>query len=181
MKKYLVLLAFSLSIFALIARGNEIVTTNVVVDSSVWSVIVNETWASGWVSPTTWKSVYGDPVLQSEANLEIKTGIVWPQTVRASVWVQNTLEESSAFRPPGGEMDGALILNGECFWGMNLKTEMRFIDIGSKDGARVGNWADNDRLRLQLRLERPFKTESKIHTVTPSLVSYEGRLRVHVG
>ena len=162
MKKHIVLL-FLLVVSAFDAAADMIT-------SSRWSVTENETWASGWVPPTTWKAVYGDPVIQSEVGLEVKTGIVYIETARASVWIQNPLE-SSWRKPPGAETDLAFATLGQIFWGLNLRTEARFIDIGGPD-AKVWTWADNDRLRFQLRLERPIAIESGVQTLIPSLVYY---------
>jgi hypothetical protein len=140
-------------------------------DESVTATI-SETWASGWVPPTTWKSVYDKPVIQSEINLELKTGLSWPQTVRLTSWIQNSLQGEGAFNPPAGEMDYALGLYGPAFWGANLSTEIRFIDLGNTKGASVGSFGDCDTLRFRLRVDRPFKFSEGVHTFTPSLTYF---------
>ncbi len=142
--------------------------TNTIFQSLSFSL--NETWASGWVPPATWKSVYTQPVIQSEVILEARTSLDWPKYVYLSLWVQNPLD-GDAFRPPAGEVDYALGLGGHLFAGVNFTTEVRFVDVGKGEVAEVGTFGDNDLLRLRQRIERPVKF-AKVHTITPALVWY---------
>src|SRR4051812_9119610 len=60
------------------------------------SVSVNETWASAWIPPATWKVVYPEPVVQSEINVEYKLNLSWLRAIRGTVWIQNPVEEKDA-------------------------------------------------------------------------------------
>ena len=171
MNKYIT--CIGLAVFLLLGDvQSQTVHSSIISTNSSISFTAIETWASGWVPPTSWKQVYADPVIQSEMYADIKTKFVWPQTVRLNVWVQNPLKGAGLFPAPAGEIDYALCLSGPVWYGANFSTEVRLIDVASATGASVGDVGDNDIVRFRLRLDRPFKFSTGIHTLTPALIYY---------
>ena len=134
---------------------------------------ITETYASGWIPPTTWKLVYDKPVVQSEAYIQLDTPD-WKllKATRLTMWVQNPTDERSAFTPPGGEVDCALGLTGPTFKGVKTSFEIRFIDVGGLRGEDVWTFGDKDVLRLRFRLDYPIKFIGGKNILTPSLTFF---------
>jgi len=130
---------------------------------------LSDTYASGWVTPTSWKLVYDKQVVQNEVILQLNT----PQSkfmdgVRIGAWIQNPLRENDSFAPPAGEVDYFFGILGPTLKGLKSFVEVRFIDVGGPKGAEVGTFGDNDLLRFRLRLDYPIKFDHGRQTITPT-------------
>ncbi len=137
------------------------------------SVTLTETVANGWVPPTTWKLLYDGPVVEHEISFDIATP-EWKllKSTRLGMWIQNPLDRSDLFFPPGGEVDYLLGLTGPKVKGVQTSFEVRFIDAGSPAGKAVWTFGDNDLLRLRTRLTYPVVFDTGRHTIIPALIWY---------